>query len=276
MNVMTHEEYQRIKHFIKLNYGIDLTDKKVFIESRIGQLIKREGYKSYTAYLDEVLSGSKPEKLEILVNKLTTNHTYFMREKSHFEFLKNRILPEVDKNSNDYDLRIWSSACSSGEEPYTIAMFVSEYFGTRKISWDTRILATDLSSDILKKAITGVYNADVIEDLPYNWSNKYFEKLDEKYYEVSKELKSMVIFRRFNLVTKDFPFKKKFHVIFCRNVLIYFDPPTRTKLLTQFYDCLEPGGYLIIGHSESFPGKIEGFEYVETSIYRKVILNHER
>jgi chemotaxis protein methyltransferase CheR len=266
---LTDMDHTRLSEYIKQYYGIDLQDKRTFIESRLAHDVMSKGYSSFTEFLNTVLTGGNKKDLEHMVNKLTTNHTYFMRENMHFEFLKAEILPYIEKKYTNREMRIWSAASSSGEEPYTIAMNIKDHLGMNHDLWDTRILATDLSSDVLKAAIRGVYKREAVESLPFNWIQNYFNRKSDGNYEVVNAVKDLVIFRKFNLMSADFPFKKKFHVIFCRNVMIYFDANDRKKLIQKFYKFLEPGGYLIIGHSETFPKEWANFEYVKTSIYRK-------
>ncbi|MEE1027985.1 MAG: protein-glutamate O-methyltransferase CheR [Agathobacter sp.] len=267
---MTDEEFLRIRNFLKRKYGIDLSGKKTIMQGRLENYVRTHGFNSYSDFMNSVecdVSGRLEKKL---VDLLTTNHTFFMRESEHFDFLKNEILPWLKvKEAKTRDLHIWCGASSSGEEPYTIAMFLIDYFGLEKSRWDTQILATDVSTAILKKAIKGQYTAEQIEPLPEHMKRRFFRKVngtDE--YIVTDELKKEVLFRQFNLMDP-FPFKKKMHVVFLRNVLIYFDEPTKKTLLRKIYDCLEPGGYLFLGKTETLDRTEVPFKLVKPSIFRK-------
>lgn len=208
--------------------------------------------------------------MKVFIERITTNHTFFMREVDHFNFFREKVLPYLCKVVRNKDLRIWSAGCSSGEEPYTLAMIIDEYFGNQKIWWDSQILATDISNKVLNKAVQGVYSNAALESLPSLWKLNYLNKIDKDKYEFKDNIKKEVIFRKFNLMEERFPFKNKFHVIFCRNVMIYFDEQTKIDLINKFYDSLELGGYLFIGHSESFARNETKFQYIAPAIYRKI------
>lgn len=237
---------------------------------RLQHVLAEKQIGSFSKYFDYVTSDNTGNAVATLVNRLTTNHTFFLREAEHFDYFKNHVLPILSTcQAPSKDLRIWSAGCSTGEEPYTLAMIVSDYFGIEKGGWDAQILATDISSGVLEKAIAGVYHVDQIANVPVNWKNKYFKPVDRERMAVVERIKSEVIFRRFNLMNAHFPFKKKFHVIFCRNVMIYFDVETRQRLVEKFYEHTEPGGYLFIGHSESLNRKQTKYDYIMPAVYRK-------
>lgn len=220
--------------------------------------------------MDKVESSPKGEESNTLINVLTTNHTYFMRESVHFDFMKNEVLPYLKaKAESTKDLRIWSAASSTGEEPYTLAMVLMDFFRLEQGNWDTRILATDISTRVLEHAVKGVYLKEDLEALPDNWKRRYFTAKGNEEYEAKEELKRQVFFRRFNLMDP-FPFKRKFHVVFLRNVMIYFQDDVKYRLVNKIYDHMEPGGYLFIGTTESLDKAKMRFQYVQPSIYRKV------
>lgn len=269
MIAISEAEFNTLVDYIKRYYGIDLTKKKVLIEGRLSKALKEQGFSSYTAYLDYIFSNPTSDEAKKMISYLTTNHTYFMREPAHFQYFKEAVLPYYDKTLKDRDLRIWSAGCSTGEEPYTLAMIIHDYFGYRKPDWDTRILATDISVHALSKAREGVYRAEELKNVPNIWKLNYFNKIDEDRFEISKKIKDDVIFRGFNLMNDVFPFKRKFHVIFCRNVMIYFDLETKEKLVQKLYKHTEPGGYLFVGHSESLNRNDNCYQYVMPSVYRK-------
>lgn len=263
------KEFKELIEFIKQNYGIDLSKKKSLIEARLNSILVEKGFNNFREYLNYVYSDTSKQELIILLNKLTTNHTFFMREVQHFNYFKSNILPYLNSSIRDRDIRIWSAGCSSGEEPYTLAMIMEEYFGEDKLLWDKKILATDISANMLKKAIIGIYLSEDVERLSESWKLQFFKKFDNNNYRVSDEIRNQVIFRIFNLMD-NFPFKRKFHVIFCRNVMIYFDKETKDKLINKFYDITEKGGYLLIGLSESLNKEDIQYSYVMPSVYRKI------
>ncbi len=261
-------EFIELTKFLKNNYGINLTHKKNLIEGRLNNILIEKGFNNFKQYLDYVYSDITKNELTTLINRLTTNHTFFMREKEHFEFFKNQVLPYLSSTVKDRDLRIWSAGCSSGEEPYTLAMIMQDHFETEKNLWDKKILASDISVNVLKMAEKGMYNIEALEKISKNWKLKYFNNIDNDTYKIDSKLKNEVIFRVFNLMD-EFPFKRKFHVIFCRNVMIYFDQETKDKLIRKFYEMTESGGYLFIGLSEALNKTEIPYQYVMPSVYRK-------
>ena len=269
-SMMTEQEFMRIALFLKRKYGIDMERKKAIVEGRLENYVKSEGWMNYSQYMDAVekdISGALEKKL---VDLLSTNHTYFMREAEHFEFLRREVLPYLKKKEEvSKDLRIWCAASSSGEEPYTLAMILIDFFGLEHAKWDTQILATDVSTQALQTAIKGEYSEEQIEPLPDAWKRRFFNSCkDSDNYVVKNELKKQVLFRKFNLMDQ-FPFRRKMHVIFLRNVMIYFDEPTKLRLLRKIYDTLEPGGYLFLGRTETLNRQDVPFELVMPSVFRK-------
>ncbi len=267
--MITEREFRRVVAYVKKTSGIELSEKQVLINGRLENYLLRNGYSGYDEYMEKVEHNPGGEEARNLINALTTNHTYFMREFEHLEFLKQEILPVLKtKEAARRDLRIWSAASSTGEEPYTIAMVLKDFFAMEQPKWDTKILATDISTKVLQHASKGKYLLEQIEPLPEHWRRKYFKKVNELEYQASQELRNEVIFRQFNLMNS-FPFRKPFHVVFLRNVMIYFDDDTKRQLLRKVYDFLEPGGYLFVGTTEAVNRKGLDFKYVKPSIYRK-------
>lgn len=264
------EEFYRIATHMKQRYGIDLTQKKVIVNGRLENYIKRGGWNSFDEFMNAVEEDKTGNQEKMLVNFLTTNHTYFMREFEHFDFFRETVLPWLrSKESARRDLRIWCGAASSGEEPYMIAMVLSDFFGVDKKNWDTKVLATDISTKVLQKAIAGVYTGEQLKSVPEQWKKKFFKPvMGGSQYQVKPELKEEVIFRQFNLM-EPFPFKKKMHTIFLRNVMIYFDEKTKQELVHKVYDALEPGGYLFIGTTETLDRSSTPFQIIQPSIFRK-------
>lgn len=262
---LTDGEFQELVSFIRTNFGINLGKKRLLIEARLFSVLAEKNISSFTEYFN--LIRSSPKELNTMMNRLTTNHTYFMREPRHFEFLKEVILPKLTENRQDKCLRIWSAGCSTGEEAYTAVMVMREWFGPHS-GWDYRILATDISTKVLEAARQGVYSAESLQNLPEGWRKGYFREKDGQGYVLSEEIKKEVIFRSLNLM-EPFPFHQPFDLIFCRNVMIYFDQDTKNNLIQKFYDSLKPGGYLLIGHSETVQRDIVPLRYIEPSIYQK-------
>lgn len=267
---MTNEEYLRIAYFLKNKYGIDMSRKKEIVSGRLENYIRANGWNTYTDYMNAVERDATGNLEKKLVNLLSTNHTYFMREPEHFTYFKQVVLPWMkQKEEKSKDLRIWCGASSTGEEPYTIAMIIMDFFGLEHGAWDTQVLATDISTDVLKKAMEGEYTLEQVEVLPENWRRRFFRRqINENVYRVTDELKREVMFRKFNLMDP-LPFRKKIHVVFLRNVMIYFDEATKRDLIQRIYDILEPGGYLFIGQTESINKEYCPFEHVKPSVYRK-------
>lgn len=269
-DLITDEEFLRIVRYLKPRYGLDLEQKKVIVNGRMENYIKAGGWHNFNAYMDDVENDRSGNLEMILVSMLTTNHTYFMREFEHFEYFRKVVLPWLKtKESAKKDLRIWCGAASTGEEPYMIAMVLQDFFGVEHNMWDTKVLATDVSTKVLKKAMAGIYTGEQLKDVPEQWKRHFFrlDKVSGQYI-VKDELKSEVLFRQFNLM-EAFPFKKKLHTIFLRNVMIYFDERTKAELLRKVYDSLEPGGYLFIGMTETLDRNTVPFQIIQPSIFRK-------
>ncbi len=267
---LTNKEFQQLSEYIKNNYGIRLKEeKRTLVSGRLHNVLQQSGFNSFTEYYDYLIADKTGNAVITLVNKITTNHTYFMRESSHFEYFKNKVLPYLAEKVTEKDLRVWCAACSTGEEAYTLAMLIDEYFGKAKMWWDTKILATDISEHVLDLAKKGVYSMDKIAPLPSVWKTNYFKAYDGDNAVLIDRIKDEVIFRKLNLMDNVFPFRKKLHAIFCRNVMIYFDNETKNRLVDKLYDSLEYGGYLFIGHSESLSRETTRFKYILPSVYRK-------
>jgi len=238
--------------------------KEELVKSRLVKRMRALGLGGFDEYLSAV--NESPAELYHMVDLLTTNKTSFFREDAHFNFMKARILPELKGGR----IRVWSAGCSSGEEPYTIAMVLREHFGAGALP-DVRILATDLSKRVLEKAVAGVYDEENLRDVPVPLISKYFDCVDAKKprkYSAKKSLRSLITFAPLNLM-EEWPMKGPFELIFCRNVMIYFDKPTQEKLVNRYWAMLKPGGYLFSGHSESLAGMNHSFRYVQPAVHLK-------
>ncbi len=267
---MTEEEFLRIYRFIKNKYGISLDRRKEIIQGRMDNYLQWNGYASYTEYMRAVESDFTGRLERELVNTLTTNHTFFMREFEHFDYLRQKVLPQLKlKEARKKDLCIWCGAASSGQEPYMLAMLLKDFFNLEADAWDTKVLATDINTEVLAQAIRGVYDREHVESLPDSWKRRFLHPLNGgEQFEITQEIKNEVIFRQFNLMD-DFPFKRKMHIIFLRNVMIYFDNATRKQLIEKVYDCMEPGGYLFVGRTETLDKSQCPFDMIQPSVFRK-------
>lgn len=271
MITITDKEFHQIAAYIKMNYGINLkAEKQMLVTGRLQNVLIENGITNFTDYYKYIQSDKTGKAVKTLVERITTNHTFFMREADHFYYFRDFVLPYLSRTVREKDLRIWSAGCSSGEEPYTLAMLIDDFLGNEKKLWDAQILATDISSKVLSKAMRGVYPHEAIANLPSNWKLQHFHKVEGDQYTLNDKIKKEVVFRIFNLMDETFPFRKKFHVIFCRNVMIYFDEKTKMELVNKFYDHMEPGGFLFIGHSESLVRGETKFRYVMPAVYRKL------
>ncbi len=269
MMTLSDADFRRLYTHIQQNYGINLSKKKQLIVSRLSNTLTSQGYTSFSQYIDEIISGKDPEKVTAMLNKLTTNYTFFLREEAHFKFLWDTVLPAMAKrHARDKVLSIWSAGCSSGEEPYTISIYLKEFFGSQAAAWDTRILATDISQQILDSAKRATYEEESLSRLPAAWKHKYFVKESNGLYAVAPAIKQNVIFKTFNLMNP-IQFRRPFDLIFCRNVMIYFDQPTKDALVRRFYNATVPEGYLFIGHSEGLNKADCPYEYLMPAIYQK-------
>lgn len=269
MLTISENEFQILAAFVKRHYGINLSQKKSLIENRLYSTVLAMGYQSFSDYVRHITIDRTPADIETMLNRLTTNYTFFMREAEHFDYFKAAILPWIEKTRKDKCLSVWCAGCSTGEEPYSLSMVIKDYLGTRSGLWDTRILATDLSQSALNGAAHAEYPEESLKNLPSGWKQRYFLKTaDPKRYAVTPDIRSNVIFRPFNLMDP-IEFRIRFDVIFCRNVMIYFDLPTRDALVRRFYEATNPDGYLLIGHSEALNKSTSPYRYLKPATYRK-------
>ena len=237
--------FEKISNFIFHQSGIQLNEtKRSLVISRLQKLCRSSGLKNLNQYVEWVLSSPTAAKTSDLINAISTNHTFFYRESEHFQIFRQQVLPEwtqKQKLKKPKELRVWCSASSTGEEPYTLAMLMMEYLQNDYQDWNAGLLATDISETALKKARNAIYEKKNLSKLPPELREKYFQSLDKNLVKVKEKVQREIMFRRFNLMTK-FPFKKPFHVIFCRNVMIYFDRETRIQVGKKITDFLYPGG----------------------------------
>ncbi len=272
---ISDSDFKRVSDIIYQHCGINLHEgKKTLVRARLAKRMRATKIRDVKEYLDYALSTKDQKEFYDLVDSISTNLTSFFREKVHFDLLKEKFIPNMvarqAKHGGPKRFRIWSAGCSTGEEPYTMAMTLTEAFKD-KPGWDIKILASDVSTRVINKANSGIYEVDRVKQLTTQQQSAYFTKINENgqtSYRVKDELKKMISFRYLNLMEK-WPFKGPFDVIFCRNVMIYFDKQTQEKLVGRYFDCLRSEGLLCIGHSESLTGINHKYRYLQPATYAK-------
>ena len=265
---LTDQEFDQIRRLAIDKFGLDLRKgKEYLVAARLSKAIREMQCHSFREYYQHVLADGTGEALTALIDSLTTNYTSFFRETAHFDFLTRQIAPQWRTRDS---IPIWSAACSSGEEPYSIAFRLLDTLGHQGLA-KVHILATDISVRMLAVGQKGIYPAERFGELTPDTLRKYVLRGEGSYrglYRVRKEVAASVTFRQLNLV-REFPRLGLFPLIFCRNVMIYFNKATQAGVVKRLVSCLEPGGYLFIGHAESLTGLDCGLEYVQPAIYRK-------
>jgi chemotaxis protein methyltransferase CheR len=267
---MSDRQFDFFRDLAKAQAGITLPDyKRNMVYRRISKRLVALDLKDFGSY-EELLSAPDGEaEIEFFVNALTTNKTEFFRESHHFEHLASVVLPSVvRRQETSRKMRIWSAGCSSGQEPYSIAMTLAESLPDLA-RWDAKILATDIDTDILEQGRKGSYPATEIHEIPPLLRQKYIEAQADESGRMSYALRSLITFNQLNLHGA-WPMQRKFEVIFCRNVIIYFDKPSQCRLFDRFANLLNDGGYLYIGHSESLYKVTERFRSIGQSIYQRI------
>ena len=268
---ISSKEFEQFRALIYHECGISLDDsKKPLLVTRLSKRLRTLELDSFQSYYDRVAGETDGEEFTRLLDLVSTNKTDFFREPKHFDFLREQIIPTLQSTRR---VRIWSSASSSGEEPYTIAMTLYDSVPDPD-RWDFKILASDISTRVLAKAASGIYELERVRELLPDLVERHFLKGKGEragMIKVKPYLSEMVRYRRINLMDETFPIKNHLDLIFCRNVMIYFDRPTQTQLVNKFYRYLKPGGYLFIGHSENILNLDQPFKAVAPTIYRKEV-----
>lgn len=263
---LSEKQFRHISEIVYANSGIKLkSGKEALVRSRLMKRLRALGFDSTEQYMRYIESDRGASELSHLVDVITTNKTSFFRESQHFMFLREKIVPQLKRRR----LRFWTAACSSGEEPYSLAMVLQDSLPDIG-NLDLRILATDISMTMLQKAARAVYPRETIEELPEAYRRRFFIKMNHgsNLYQVNKTTRDLVQVAWLNLVG-NWPMKGPFDVIFCRNVMIYFDKATQEKLVNRFWDLMETGSHLFVGHSEGLSGISHKFRYVQPAVYRK-------
>ncbi len=275
--ILTDQDFHKISDLVYEHCGINLhAGKKELVRARLAKRLRQGNFKTFPEYMKHVLEDTTGQEFSILIDSLSTNLTSFFREGQHFEFLQNKFLPsllEHKRQKRDFRIRAWSAGCSSGEEPYSVAItLLDAVVGQGR--WDIKVLATDISTSVLEVAQAGIYDKQRVQPVSPMQRQRYFQvshEQSEHIFEVNQNLKDVVIFRYLNLM-KNWPIDTRhggLDFIFCRNVMIYFDKPTQGRLVSRFWDILSSGGILFTGHSESLTGIEHRFRYVQPTIYAK-------
>jgi chemotaxis protein methyltransferase CheR len=267
----TTRDFERVRTLVHGYAGISLADSKHnLVYNRLTRRLRTLGFESFEAYLSFVEGPGKEEEFTHLINAITTNLTFFFREYHHFEFLQQELFPQLlVKNAQQKKIRIWSAGCSTGEEPYSLAIVAKESIPA---GWDVRIDASDLDTNVLQTGQQGVYAMESLKDVPEARIKRWFMRgsgANSGLVKVKPELQEIIKFQQVNLML-DWPWSEPFDLIFCRNVVIYFDKPTQQKLFSRYYNQLKPDGHLFIGHSESLYKVSDQFKLLGKTIYQKL------
>jgi len=265
-------EFRQLREFIYSHTGIALSDhKRALVYARLGRRLRHHALETFADYY-ELLTERDPDGIELveMINCITTNKTDFYREPHHFKFLNDKVFPEIQARGGGRRLRLWSAGTATGEEAYTLAITVREFFSLPE-TWDVRILATDIDTRVLAHAERGEYTREQAERIPVPLLQRYFsmgEGDNAGRVQAKARLKDIIRFRRLNLMDDPWPMKGPFDAIFCRNVIIYFDRPTQRRLIERFTNMLRPGGYLMLGHSESLVDGVGMLRHMSQSVYQ--------
>ncbi|MBC2606911.1 protein-glutamate O-methyltransferase CheR [Pelagicoccus albus] len=273
MGKISNQDYTYIRELVYKETRINLGDsKRELVSARLGKRLRAHSLGSYTEYCKMLQSNPNSGELYHLIDAISTNHTFFFREINHFNFLNSVILPQFANGQlgNKRDLKIWSCACSTGEEPYSLSIALEEYLsGIPSLDW--KIQCSDISNRVLDFASKGIYEQERLKNVKPEWIKRYFQKGEKQmqgYYRVRPEISKKLGFQRLNLFAPQYPWNEKFQVIFCRNVMIYFDRETQQELVGRLARHLVPGGYLLIGHAESLAGIKHPYESIKPAIYQ--------
>lgn len=263
----TARDFDFIRRLVLERTGIALSDnKQELVYGRLAKRLRSLGMTRFAQYCEYI--EQHEEELPEIVNAITTNLTSFFREPHHFDYLRSDVLPGLMRsNAATRRIRIWSAGCSSGEEPYSIAMVVREVI-SESTGWDVKILATDIDTNVLDRARSGLYAEDRITGIPDHYRRRWVARGEEGKAQMRDELRGMIAFRQLNLMD-EWPMRGPFDLIFCRNVVIYFDKTTQRRLFERYANILRPDGHLFIGHSETLYKVSNRFELIGRTIYRR-------
>ncbi|MBP7434416.1 protein-glutamate O-methyltransferase CheR [bacterium] len=272
---LSDSEFDKLRELVYKISGISLANtKKELVISRFSKRLKELKLSSFGEYHDLLVSPGGFSEVQNFINSITTNKTDFFRESHHFDFIVSTFIPQVVASARPV-VRVWSAACSTGEEPYTIAMVMSKYL-VEPYGIPVKILATDIDTNVLKAAARGVYDSHAIGQVPEKYLKKYFlrGKGDSfGLFKVKDDIRSMVTFKQLNFIAPEYPITSTFDIIFCRNVIIYFSPETKKQVVGKLFRYLSEGGYIMMGHSETLFNMIEGLVYLKNTVYQKRIMD---
>ena len=274
--ILTDVQFRKIAKFMEENVGIKMPEsKRLMIQARLSSRLKALRFADFNQYIDYVFANHKDgqEEMILMIDALTTNLTHFFRENTHFEYMTNSVLPEFYSQGLQ-KLEIWSAGCSSGEEPYTLSIVMNEYLRAHQRQFlDFKILATDISTKVLTKAMNAVYPMSSVDKLSYDMKKKYFlrsRNREKALVRVKEEVRNRVNFQRLNFMDANYSHCGMKNIIFCRNVLIYFDKPTQEAVVRKLVNQLVPGGYLFLGHSETIFGMNLPLKNMAPTVFRKI------
>ena len=269
---LNDKEFNRLSEFIQTNYGIKLPQgKRIVLQGRLQKRLKVLSMNDFKTYVDYVFSVEGQGEIVNMIDVVSTNKTDFFRESAHFDYLSNTILPELLNGNRYKTVRVWSAGCSSGEEPYTLAMVINE-FKEKNPGMEYNILATDISTQMLQKGVDAVYRLDHTVDIPLYLKKKYLLRSKDPslgQVRIVKELRDKVQFRRVNFMDSVYQVENEFDIIFCRNALIYFERPVQEAIINKLCQHLVKGGYFVLGHSETITNMNVPLERVASTISRK-------
>jgi chemotaxis protein methyltransferase CheR len=263
-------DFRKISSLVRATTGIVIDDRKrAFIHGRLGRRLRALGLQNFSEYCRVLEGPNGAAERDVLVNAITTNHTGFFREPHHFEYLEKIVLPAIlaNRTQASHRVRIWSAGCSTGEEPYTLAMIVAD--AKLPPAWDVKILATDLDTNVVAHAKAGLYDAERAKSIPGRFRQRFATPQPDGRTAMNDVLRSLITFKPLNLL-EEWPMTGPFDMIFCRNVVIYFDKPTQRSLFNRYAEILKPDGWLTIGHSESLQNLTDRFQLVGRTVYRRI------
>ncbi|HNW81904.1 MAG TPA: protein-glutamate O-methyltransferase CheR [bacterium] len=273
---LSDAEFEKLRELVFKVSGISLAEtKKELVVSRFTKRVKALKLQNFSEYYDLLVSSSGFSEIQNFINSITTNKTDFFREAHHFDFITSTFIPQIIASGKRV-VRVWSAACSTGEEPYTIAIVMAKHL-VEPYNIPVKILATDIDTSVLKTAARGVYESGVLNTVPEEYMKKYFlrGKGDSLgLFKIKDEIKQMVTFKQLNFIAPEYPITSTFDMIFCRNVIIYFNPETKKLVVNRLFRYLNDGGYIMMGHSEALFNMIDGLVYLKNTIYQKKIYNN--
>lgn len=275
MSVLSDPDFQKFREFFYRKTGIFFEDsKRYFVDKRLLERMQANSCETFRSYFTILRFQASGEELQALTNAMTVNETYFFREDYQFKCMVNSLLPECVKNrkKDSAPLRIWSIPSSTGEEPYSIALYLTEYWPDI-VNYDVELVSSDIDTNVLQRAAEGIYSQRSVQNLPRELLRKYFQRNADDRYQISRDFRQAVRFTRVNLSDpSETRAYRNFDIIFCRNLLIYFDDLSRAKAAEAFYDALAPGGFICLGHSESMSRISSLFKvrkFPEAIVYQK-------